>query len=177
MVLSSTSVLAVDWAPNNGCHQCLWPQGEFWLPPASPGASLRSTSLFWPSFLSNYFFCPESQSLWDVCVCVHMCAPFNSPLALRSYLPGAHHPVEGTQVGSPLWGWSPQSLGIASAIVIILPFVVCLPRAWVFSKYCISAPLTCLILVPSLYLELQKIFSTGLQIILIDICSVKMVWP
>ena len=129
MVLSSTSVLAVDWAPNNGCHQCLWPQGEFWLPPASPGASLRSTSLFWPSFLSNYFFCPESQSLWDVCVCVHMCAPFNSPLALRSYLPGAHHPVEGTQVGSPLWGWSPQSLGIASAIVIILPFVGCLLRS------------------------------------------------
>ena len=64
-----------------------------------------------------------------VCVCVHMCAPFNSPLALRSYLPGAHHPVEGTQVGSPLWGWSPQSLGIASAIVIILPFVGCLLRS------------------------------------------------
>ena len=44
MVLLSTSVLMVEWAPQNDCHQCLCPQGESKMPPASPGGSPRSAS-------------------------------------------------------------------------------------------------------------------------------------
>ena len=39
MVLASTSVHMVERALGNGCHQCLCPQGEFQLPPVSPGGS------------------------------------------------------------------------------------------------------------------------------------------
>lgn len=35
MVLDSTGVLAVEQAPLNGCRQCVCPQGELHLPPAS----------------------------------------------------------------------------------------------------------------------------------------------
>ena len=39
MGLASTSVHVVERAPQNGCHQCLCPQGQLQLPPASPGDS------------------------------------------------------------------------------------------------------------------------------------------
>lgn len=45
MVLSSTSVLVVEWAYQNCCHKCLCPQEEHWLPSASPGDSPRSAGV------------------------------------------------------------------------------------------------------------------------------------
>ena len=42
MVLPSISVVMVERAPPNGYHQCLCPQGESQMLPASPGESLRS---------------------------------------------------------------------------------------------------------------------------------------
>lgn len=44
MVLPSTSVITVDWAPQNGCCQSLHYQGESHLPPDSPGGFQRSSS-------------------------------------------------------------------------------------------------------------------------------------
>ena len=41
MVLASTNVHVVEQAPQNGCHQCLCPQSELQLPPASLGDSPR----------------------------------------------------------------------------------------------------------------------------------------
>ena len=41
MVSASTSVHVVEGAPKNGLHNCLFPQGELQLPPASPGDSPR----------------------------------------------------------------------------------------------------------------------------------------
>ena len=81
---------------------------------------------------------------------------------------GAHFPGVG-----PLdWGaWcgsqTPLSLGRTSAIIIILPFVVCLPEV-VGLDCTVHLPLlTHLIVVPSLYLWLWKIFSISLQVVLI----------
>ena len=43
MVLDSTGVLAVEQAPQNGGRQCVCPQGELQLPPASlPRSAGRS---------------------------------------------------------------------------------------------------------------------------------------
>ena len=39
MVIASTSVLMVEQAPQNGCHQCLCPQGEHQLSLASLSGS------------------------------------------------------------------------------------------------------------------------------------------
>ena len=42
MSLASTHVPMVGHTPHNGCCQCLCPQGELQLPPASPKGSPRS---------------------------------------------------------------------------------------------------------------------------------------
>ena len=39
-----TSVILEERAPQNDCHQCLFSQGVFQLPPASPGGLPRSAS-------------------------------------------------------------------------------------------------------------------------------------
>ena len=44
MVLVRTSVLIIESAPKNGCHQCLRPQGELQFPLTSLGGPLRSAS-------------------------------------------------------------------------------------------------------------------------------------
>lgn len=38
MAFASTSILMVERFPRNGCHQHLFPQGEFQVPPLSPEA-------------------------------------------------------------------------------------------------------------------------------------------
>ena len=50
MALASTNVHVVEQAPQNGCCQCLCPQDELKLPPASPGGSPRSAGGSDPGF-------------------------------------------------------------------------------------------------------------------------------
>lgn len=68
--------------------------------------------------------------------------------------------------------WILLSLSRTSAVVIILPFVGCLPRD-VDLACTVSHPSVHLTVIPSLYLELWKIFSANLQVILINSCSVN----
>ena len=68
MALASPSILVIERAPQNGCHQCLCLPGECQLPPASPGDSPRLTSGSDPGL----FQIPASalgSGVWDfVCI-------------------------------------------------------------------------------------------------------------
>ena len=63
MALTSTSVLMVEWAPQNGCcqHVCLRSSTSF----LQPLQEAKIIKWYWFSLLSNYCFCPGSQSLWS----------------------------------------------------------------------------------------------------------------
>ena len=110
MALASTSVYVVEGAPQNG-RQCLCPQGELQLPPASLGDSPRSAGRSDPSS-----FQITASALGPV-VCVALCAPFKTPESqpcwpskpniLGTHLPGAGPPGWGTQCGTQ----TPHSLG------------------------------------------------------------------
>ena len=87
MALASTRVHMVDRAPQNGCCQCLCPQDELQLPPASPGDSPRSAGRSDPgSFQITAALHPG--------VCEILCEPFksgvsisHSPLSLPKVIP------------------------------------------------------------------------------------------
>ena len=88
MVFASTSVLVVDRAPKNGRRQCLCPQGELQLPPASLGGSPRSASGSDPG--SSQI----TASALGPGTCEILCVPFKggvsispSPLALLKLSP------------------------------------------------------------------------------------------
>ena len=67
----------------------------------------------------------------------------------------------------------PMLLGKTSAIVLILLLVGCLPGAVGLDCTLYLCPSYPSCLDPSLYLLLWKIFSTGIQVILIDSCSLS----
>ena len=139
MALASTSFHVVDPAPQNGFHQCLYPQGELQLPPASLGASPRSASGSDPGSFQI------TASALGLGACEILCAPFKNGISFlqpsgspeispdglsKPNVLGVHLPSAG-----PL-GWgaqceaqSPRSLGTTSAVVIIFPFVGCLPQS------------------------------------------------
>ena len=110
------------------CHQCLYPQGEVQLPPASPRPAGGLTQAFFKFLLLPCI--PE---------CVRLCGPFKSgglyfpqpsgsPQIKHCWpskpnVPGACLPSSGP----PGWGaryraQTPCSLGRTSASVMILPF-------------------------------------------------------
>ena len=78
---------------------------------------------------------------------------------------GLFFPVQNYWAGEIRWKL--HSLGRTSAIVMILPFVGHLPRGLGLDCTSFSVPPTCLILVPSLFFLLWKIFSAGIQDILL----------
>ena len=119
MMLASTTVLTAEQAPQNGCHQCLCPQGESLLPPASPVGSSRSASGSDPGFFQ---ITDSALALGGV---RFLCAPFKSrvcflqpsgsptskphcpskPNVLVAYLTHAGPPGWGAQYGA----WTPHS--------------------------------------------------------------------
>ena len=122
-----------------GCHQCLCPQGELQLPPASPGSApgsdpssfqmttsalgSRTCEILCEPFKSGVCFpqpsgSPESKPRWP-----------SKPNILGAHLPGAGPLGQGTQCGA----WTPHSLRRDFAIVIIPLFVGYPPRVWVLT--------------------------------------------
>ena len=117
----STNVLMVE-ALKNGFCQCLYPQGESQLPPASLGSSPRSASGSDPGSFQI------TVSALGLGVCEILCAPFKSGVCI-SYSPLALLKVSFTGLQSqvfwelifpvqdpPGWGaqcgaWTPSFLG------------------------------------------------------------------
>lgn len=136
-------------SPNACCHRLL-PQGESQVPPASPGGSPRSASV--PEPASS----PSAASALGPGACESSCVPCKSGVCVSYHhlgLPGVKPagfqgrvfwglvlPVQDPQAprGEPLQLWWP-------------PFVCCHLRigSWL---YYVSAPLTRLIVIPSLCL-------------------------
>ena len=136
MVLTTTSVLVVGCTPKNSCCQHLCPQGEFQLPPASLGGSLRSASgsdplksllLPWVSEYVRFCECPlrvESISY------IPLALPKASPAGLQSQMFWGLVFLMQDPLAWGVWrgAWTPCFLGKTSAIIIILLFVGCPPR-------------------------------------------------
>ena len=117
MALASTSVHVVERAPQNGCHQCLCPQGELQFPPASLGGSPRSAGGSDPGSFQTTASAlgPRAYEI--------LCAPFKSgisishiPLGLLKVSPaglqsqkfwGLVFPVQDSQAGEPNVGLGP----------------------------------------------------------------------
>ena len=76
MVPANTNVHMVEGAPKNGCHQCLWPQGELQLPPASLGDSPRPTGRSVPGSYQVMAF------ILGPGVCEIFCALFKSEVSV-----------------------------------------------------------------------------------------------
>ena len=75
--------------------------------------------------------------------------------------------------GEPSCGaWIPCSLGRTIVIVAIFPLVGCLPRAMGLDHMFLCPP-TYFIMASSLSLQLQIIFYAGVQVVLMDSCSVN----
>ena len=127
-----------EGAPQNGCCQYLYPQGELQLPPASPGASPRSAGRSDPEFFQT------TVSALGPTVREIVCAPFKSGVSI-SHSPLDHVKVSPSGLQShtfwglhfllsyPSWGaqygtQTPCSLGRTSAVVIMFSFVDHSPR-------------------------------------------------
>ena len=135
MALASTSVLVLERAPQNGCHQCLFPWGEPQLFSASPGGSPRSASGYDLGFFQN------TVSTLGPRACEIVCAPFRmkslfltapsspeSKLYWASNVLGAHLPCAGPPGCGPQCGtWTTYFLERTSTVIIILLFVGCPP--------------------------------------------------
>lgn len=76
MVLASTSVRVVEWAPHNGFCQSLCPQGDLQLPPAFLGDCLRSTGWSDPGSYQM------TASAWGPGMCEILCAAFNIEVSI-----------------------------------------------------------------------------------------------
>ena len=97
-----------------------------------------------------------------------------APLAFKVRHSGGLSPCCRTpRLGSPIWGSDPLLFG-ENLCDCVYPPTCGSPsqgcESWI---YCVSAPPTHLIVVPSLYLQLWKMFSASLQVIPIDSCSVN----
>ena len=80
MAFASTSVLMVEQAPQNGCHQCLCPQSELQSPPVSPGASPTSAGGSDPGSFQI------TASALGPGVCEILCSHFKSGVSLSHSL-------------------------------------------------------------------------------------------
>ena len=148
----------VEPAPQNGCNQCLCPQGELQLPPASPGDSPGSACGSDPGSFQM------TASALGLGACEILCVPFKSGvsvshslLALPEVSPsGLKRKVfwelvfleQDPQLGSPVWGLDPSLLGRNLAIILL--FVTHPPGIWVLTIPRLR-PYSHLVMVPSLY--------------------------
>ena len=131
MVPPSTSVHVVEGAPKDSCCQCLCPQGELQLPPASLGDSPRSAGRSDPGSYQMFAFALGPKACEILCVPLKskvsispssLGLPKLSPAGLQSQMlwglvflvqdPWAGTPDVGlrplTLVGEPLqWNYSP----------------------------------------------------------------------
>ena len=151
----------VDWVPKNDCHQCLCPQGEPQLPPASLEGSLRSESRSDPGSFQimasvlgleacEILYLPFSWSPFPTALQVF---PIQAPLAFKVQRAGGSSSQCRTPgLRSPMWGLDPSLLGENLCDFDYPP--VCRSPTWECGSwlYCISAPPTHFIVVPSLYL-------------------------
>ena len=162
MVLTNTSVHLVEGVLKNGCHQCLWPQGEPQLPPASLGGSPRSVGKSDPG---SFWITACALGLR---ACEILCASFksgvsisHSPLALLKVRPAAFKAkcsgglscwCRTPGLGSPMWSSDHSLLGKNLCNCNYLP--ICGLSTWGCGAwlYHVSAPPTHLVVVPSLYL-------------------------
>ena len=134
-----------------------------WSPVTSSFCGKRSkiSRWIWPGLLAHYCFCPGCQSMWDFsCTLSEWISISHSLLALPKvsllafkdkHSESLSSRCRTPRLGSLMWAQTHCFLRRTFAVVIIL---VCgLPTQWYGSwLYCISAPPTCLIGVPSLYL-------------------------
>ena len=79
--LARNGVQVADKAPQNDCHQCLHPQGELQLPPASPADSPGSAGGSEPGSFQI------TSSALGPRACEILCAPF------KSGVPISHSPL------------------------------------------------------------------------------------
>ena len=80
--------------------------------------------------------------------------------------------VQDPRLGAWCGAQTPHSSGMTSAVVIFFLLVNHQPRVWSLLES-VSTSLTHLMVAPSLYVYLQKIFSAGLYVILRVSCSVN----
>ena len=155
-------VLLVEQAPQNGCFQCLHPQGKPQLSPVSLGGSLRWASRSDPGFFQ------ATGSMLGLRTCVILHAPFKRGVSISLSHPALPYTSRAGLQNQMFWGlssWcSPPRLGSLVCVLDPLflgeklhnyyyPPIYGSPTrecgSWL---YCFSAPPICLIVVPSLYL-------------------------
>lgn len=128
----------------------------------------------------KHCFCPGSSSIEDF-VCLFESGVFisHSPLALPEIRPtglqsqifsGIIFFVHNIWMGSPMWDSNSLVLGGNFCNCNYLPMCGLPTCRYGSSLYCIS---THLVVVPSLYIQLQMIFSASFLVFLIDGCSVN----
>ena len=163
MELASTSVHTVEWAPKNACCQCLCPQGELQLPPASLGDSPTSSGGSEPGSFQM------TASALGPGACEILCEPFKngvsishsslglpkvSPIGLQSQtFWGLDFLMQDPRAEVPHVGLRPSLFG-ENLCNCNYSFLWGGSPTWGYGSwlYCASAPPTHLIVVPSLYL-------------------------
>ena len=154
MALASSTVLVVEWVPQNGYYQCLCPQDESQLSSSSLGGSLRSASESDSSFF-------QITLLPWVLECMRFCvhrltveslshspdSPEISPTDLQSQrFWGLIFPVQNLADGEPHeglvplapWG-EPLQLELSSHLWVTCPGVLLVPcLRSSYPSYCIS---------------------------------------
>ena len=168
----------------NGCCKSLCPQGSPSGPPASPGGSPRLASGFDIGFfqitasqscISEWVrFCVRplrvesffSTALWLSCM--------QALLAFKArYSGGSSTWCRSPGLGSLMWGLNSLLLG-EDLCICDYPLICGSPAHGCGScLYWVSTTPTHPIVVPSLYLQLQKIFSAVLLVVLIGSCSLN----
>ena len=157
--LASISVLVIGWAPPKWLLQCLHPQVESQLPPASlVGGVLQNHngSDIGPLLITASALVPRE--------CEILCVSFESGVFIflrLTTLPKVNStglqsqkfwrfifPPQDPQVGgAQCWDWIPHSLEKTSTVVIILPFVEHQPEDMQLN-YTMSLPLLPILWVP-----------------------------
>ena len=180
MATVSTCVLVVEWANQNGCRKCLCCQGKSHLPPASLGCSPRSANgltqvpfklvhLFWDSEYVSFCAHPlRVDSLFPTALwlsCMQAWLAFKGLIFLLNPLPPKTGEINVELRLLAPWG-EPLQLWLSCHLRVTYPGY----WSWLYHVF---APLTYLIVILSLYLELWKVFSVSLQVILIDSFSVN----
>ena len=128
--------------PLNGFCQHLCPQGEFWLPSASPRGSPRSANGYDPGSFQIAAFAMGLGACDFACILSQWNLSFLQPSGSHLYTP--HWPsksaIQGAHlcVGPLSWGakcgiWTPHFLEKTHTIVIILLFLSYLLRVWVLT--------------------------------------------
>ena len=171
-----TSALVVEWAPKLLPPTFMSP-GESQWPFASSGGSPRTASGSYPGSFQIIAFVLGLGVFESLCTPFKISLSFLQPSSFPICKP--HWPSKPSILVASLPVAGPQgdaqtfhSSGRTSTIMIILPFLGDLHRS-VDLDYTVSQPPTYFLVVPSLYLLLWVIFSTSLQVILINSNSVN----